>query len=145
MFRILILLRPQIPHRLTADRDDRGEILNYKINNNKMVITKKTIKTEGVKFYIEKDGVEVARTYLYILKNDLHNRPFGFMEDVFVDESLRGKGMGTELVNEVIKEAKINSCYKLVANSRHGRKKVHELYEKIGFDDWGTEFRVNLN
>lgn len=108
------------------------------------IINKKEIESKGIKLFVEQQGKEVARAYLYILKNDLHDQPFGFMEDVFVDESLRGQGIGTELVNKVIEEAKNNGCYKLIANSRHRREKVHELYSKLGFDDWGTEFRMNL-
>ena len=54
-----------------------------------MDIKEKEIIGKSIKFYIEDDGKEVARAYLYIIKNDLHKEPFGLMEDVFVDESQR--------------------------------------------------------
>ncbi|MDD9953190.1 MAG: GNAT family N-acetyltransferase [Candidatus Woesearchaeota archaeon] len=98
----------------------------------------------GVRFFVEHDGTEVARAYLYVLKNDLHEEPFGFMEDVFVDESLRGQGMGTKIVNALIAEAKKRNCYKLIGCSRNSREKVHALYEKLGFTDYGKEFRMNF-
>ena len=78
------------------------------------------------------------------MKNDSHKQPFGLMEDVFIDEPLRGKGYGTKLVKEIIKEFKKQNCYKLIATSRYPRDKVHKLYEKLGFEDWGKEFRINL-
>lgn len=109
-----------------------------------MEINKKEVAANGIKLFVEQDGREAGRAYLYILKNDLHDRPFGFMEDVFVDESLRGQGLGTELVNKIIEEAKKNNCYKLVATSRHSRPKVHALYEKLGFKNYGIEFRMDL-
>lgn len=109
-----------------------------------MDIKQKKVKAAGLKFFIEQDGEEAARVYLYILKNDLHEEPFGFLEDVFVDEGLRGQGIGTELLKEVIKTAKDNKCYKIVATSRHQRPKVHALYERLGFKDWGKEFRINF-
>lgn len=109
-----------------------------------MEIKQKNITASGIKFLVEDGGREVARAYLYIMHNDLHIRPFGFMEDVYVDESLRGKGLGTQLVEKVLEAARRENCYKLIANSRHGREKLHELYKKIGFNDWGIEFRIDL-
>jgi len=35
-------------------------------------------------------------------------------------------------------------CYKLVATSRASRPRVHELYERLGFENYGVEFRMNL-
>ena len=104
----------------------------------------KEITTKGIKICIEEKGKEIARAYLYIMYNDLHKEPFGLLEDVYVSESLRGKGFGTKLVNEAIKLAKKNKCYKLIATSRYSRPRVHELYKKLGFEDWGKEFRINF-
>ncbi|HUW43687.1 MAG TPA: GNAT family N-acetyltransferase [Bacillota bacterium] len=109
-----------------------------------MFIKKRKISTIGIKFFIEKDNREVARAFLYLMKNDLHQQPFGLMEDVFIDESLRGKGYGTKIVKELIKEAKKQNCYKLIATSRYARNRVHKLYKELGFQDWGKEFRINL-
>jgi len=66
------------------------------------------------------------------------------LEDVFVDENLRGRGLGMQIINAIIKEAKRNKCYKIVATSRHSRPKVHRLYEKLGFKNHGIEFRMDL-
>ena len=81
---------------------------------------------------------------MYVLHNDLHKEPFGLMEDVFVEESARGKGIGTELVRAVIAEAKKQNCYKLIATCRTERTKVHELYERLGFSKRGVEFRISF-
>jgi GNAT superfamily N-acetyltransferase len=109
-----------------------------------MEIKQKKIKAGGIKFFIEQDGKEVARAFLYILKNDLHQEPFGFMEDVFVQEEYRSQGFGTILVNKLIALAKEKRCYKLIATSRHSRPKVHLLYEKLGFKNQGIEFRMDF-
>ncbi|MDO8667719.1 MAG: GNAT family N-acetyltransferase [bacterium] len=109
-----------------------------------MEIKQTKIKAGGIKFFIEQDGKEAARAYLYVLKNDLHEEPFGFLEDVFVDESLRGQGLGTKLLKEIFRMAKISKCYKIVATSRHERPKVHDLYERLGFKNRGLEFRMDL-
>ena len=109
-----------------------------------MKIKQKKVNAGGIKFFIEQDGKEVARAYLYLMKNDLHSEPFGFMEDVYVDENCRGQGLAKKLLAELIKSAKANHCYKIVGTSRHSRENVHRLYEKIGFKDRGLEFRMDL-
>ena len=45
----------------------------------------------GFRFAVhdDTDGREVGRAFLYVLRNDLHPEPFGFVEDVFVDASAR--------------------------------------------------------
>jgi len=78
------------------------------------------------------------------MTNDLHEAPFGLLEDVYLDESQRGGGRGSALVREVIAAARELGCYKLVATSRTSRPKVHELYERLGFDQHGVEFRMNF-
>lgn len=98
----------------------------------------------GIKIIAEVDGQKIGRAYLYILCNDLHQKPFGFLEDVYVDENYRGKGTGKKLVSEVIKKAKEKGCYKVICTSRYKKEKVHQFYEKFGFKDCGKEFRINL-
>ena len=109
-----------------------------------MDIQQKSINASGIKFFVEDNGREVARAYLYILFNQ-HDQPFGFMEDVFVDENYRSQGLGTKLVQELIKAAKQNNCYKLIGASRYERLNVHAWYLRLGFKDWGKEFRLDIN
>ena len=102
------------------------------------------VLAHGVRISKTLRGKEVGRAYLYIMNNDLHKEPFGFMEDVFVDDAYRGKGIGEALVKKVISEAKRAGCYKLVATSRHSRDRVHALYLKLDFKDQGKEFRIDF-
>ena len=107
-------------------------------------IEAKTFEARGIRFSLVEDGREIARAYLYIMHNDLHQEPFGLLEDVYVDENYRGSGLGTQLVNKIISAAKEQNCYKLIATSRKSRLKVHQLYEKLGFISRGYEFRIDL-
>lgn len=107
-------------------------------------IKTKTVEARGIKFSIIEDRQEVARAYLYIMHNELHQEPFGLLEDVYVNESCRGSGWGTKLVQQVITVAKEQNCYKLIATSRKSRSRVHQLYEKLGFESRGFEFRIDL-
>lgn len=109
-----------------------------------MQIQDETIDIRGKKFFVREDGREIARAYLYVLTNDLHDQPFGFMEDVFVDVSLRGRGIGSQLVRKIIEEAQQLGCYKLICTSRYEKPDVHELYTRLGFKDHGKEFRIEF-
>ncbi len=109
-----------------------------------MDIEKSAAKCQGIRLFITRDGKEAARAYLFLMWNSLHDEPFGLLEDVYVDESLRGQKLGTEIVNAVIAEAKARGCYKLIATSRYTRPRVHDLYIRLGFKDHGKEFRMDF-
>lgn len=108
-----------------------------------MEIKTNTVEAKGIKFTITENDREIARAYLYIMHNDLHREPFGLLEDVYVAEDNRGKGLGIKLVKRVIEAAKDRGCYKLIATSRKSRSKVHQLYNKLGFQEYGLEFRMD--
>lgn len=103
-------------------------------------------KDESTVFYfsITQKRKEVGRARLIIAKNSLHEKPFGLLEDVFVYESHRGKGIGSTLIKSVISKAQKIGCYKLIATSRYQRKSVHKLYGKLGFCDTSKGFRINF-
>ncbi|HIJ11699.1 TPA: GNAT family N-acetyltransferase [Candidatus Woesearchaeota archaeon] len=109
-----------------------------------MEFMEEKIVTEGVRVSLTIEGKEVGRARLYLIKNDLHDRPYGLFEDLFVNEEARGFGYGTKIVEKIIETAKKYNCYKLIGTSRYERKRVHALYEKFGFTDYGKEFRMDL-
>lgn len=98
----------------------------------------------AVKITAHENGKQIGRLFLYVLKNDLHKEPFGFLEDVFVEEEYRKHGIGSQLVQKAIAEAKTIGCYKLIGNSRMASDKVHAFYERLGFKKHGYEFRIDL-
>lgn len=106
----------------------------------------KTVKKNvyGVKITYQDKGKEVGRAYLYILNNALHKRPFGFLEDVFVNEKYRGHGLGSKLIEAAIFEAKKRKCYKLIATSRNTKPQLRNFYHRFGLDVWGVEFRKDF-
>lgn len=109
-----------------------------------MIIVEDKISNFGIKFILKNETNIIGRAYLYILYNDLHSEPFGFIEDVFIDEEFRGQGLGTKIINQIIKRAEELGCYKIIMTSRYSNEKVHKLYSQLGFEDRGKEFRLNL-
>ena len=115
------------------------------MEDNCMNIQIKEISSTGIKLHInDESGMEIARAYLYIMHNDLHERPLGLLEDLFVVERFRSKGLGKQMVQAVIEEAKKRNCYKLIGTSRFSRENVHQFYEKSGFYKRGYEFRMDF-
>ena len=98
----------------------------------------------GFKFLILEKDQEVGQARLYVLKNDFHPEPFGFIEYVYVKEKCRGKGYGTKLMKLLIEKAKESKCYKLICTSRFARPGVHDFYKKLGFNKYGYEFRIDF-
>jgi GNAT superfamily N-acetyltransferase len=109
-----------------------------------MKIEEKPIKARAAKLSIMQKGEEVARCFIYLIKNELHEQPYALLEDVFVDEKFRNRGLGTRLVRAAIEKAKALKCYKIIATSRFERKAVHRWYRKLGFKKFGLEFRMDL-
>jgi GNAT superfamily N-acetyltransferase len=109
-----------------------------------MKISKSIKASKAIKFEVKDGKKTVGRVFLYIIKNDLHKKSYGYIEDLFVDEALRGQGFGKKLLQMVIAEAKKRKLYKLVGTSRTFRTEVHGFYEKFGFKRYGYEFRIDL-
>ncbi|OGI74361.1 hypothetical protein A2737_01845 [Candidatus Nomurabacteria bacterium RIFCSPHIGHO2_01_FULL_41_71] len=114
------------------------------MDNKVEIVSKREDKSYAVKIIAEENGSVLGWAYLYIIFNEQGKGPYGFLEDVFVNEENRGKGIGTQLVQAVIAEAKKIKCYKIVGTSRYERPEVHAMYTKLGFKDYGKEFKMYL-
>lgn len=99
---------------------------------------------KAVKLELKDGKTEIGRAFLYVIKNNLHKQPYGYLEDLFVNEKFRGKGYGKTLLIAAIKKAKQLKLYKLVGTSRSSRKEVHKFYQRHGFKKYGLEFRMDL-
>jgi len=112
----------------------------------KMTIQREIFSAPAIRFSVWRDGEEVGHAYLYIMTNDGHEVPFGYLEDVYVSEVHRKCGIGNELVQAVIDEARKRGCYKLVATSRNDgtRETVHKWYIRYGFSSHSTGFRMDF-
>ena len=90
------------------------------------------------------EGVEMGHALLYVLSDESHEKPYGYMSDVFVKEKFRGAGVGGVLVKELIRAAKEDfGCYKLLCSSRDSRGIV-DWYKKLGFRAHSTSFRMDF-
>lgn len=78
---------------------------------------------------VEIDNKIAGVASLYIIQK--LSRKIGLIEDVAIEESQRGKGIGKLLVEELIKISAEHNCDKTILNTSEENV---AFYEKIGFE-----------
>jgi len=78
---------------------------------------------------------EVIGFCAYAIVNNLWQAGYiSYMYAMVVDEKHRGKGFGTMLIDESIKDSREKGLKRLELDSGFHRGKAHEFYEKLGFE-----------
>lgn len=98
----------------------------------------------AVKYEAREGRKKIAWGYLYIIFQDRHREPYGLLENVYVEQAHRNRGLGGEIVRALIAEAKKRKCYKLIGTSKAANTDAHRFYERLGFKNVGYEFRMDL-
>ena len=97
---------------------------------NKIFLNIKSGQNQKIFVAILEDKV-VASTTLIIEQKFIHDGGLvGHIEDVAVSKEYQGKGIGKELIIQVLDYAKKNNCYKTILDCSDD---VKSFYERIGF------------
>ena len=119
------------------------------------LVSMKTDSVDAVKKYEEmlkddkyyvivaKESDEIIGSVLAIVCDSLalFAKPFLVIEDVVVKEGIRGRGIGSALMEEADRFAIEKDCtYAILVSSGH-RKKAHTFYEKMGYTEDVVGFR----
>ena len=112
--------------------EQNDKIINENIANNIL----KKIKNQNIKYFIAKDnGKIISSCYICILPNFTRNgRSIGYIENVITDKEYRRKGIGKRIMENAIKYAKNQNCYKVILQSGINRIEAHKFYESLGFE-----------
>jgi ribosomal protein S18 acetylase RimI-like enzyme len=90
-------------------------------------------------------GSIVGTLALLIMDNLAHlGAPSAVVEDVCVDEALRGLGIGRAMLVWALERARARGCYKLTLSSNLARERAHAFYRSLGFQQHGLSFHVRL-
>lgn len=93
-------------------------------------------------YVAEDDGAVVGTTFVAVLPAFAHHlRPFGVIEYVVVDENVRSKGIGKQLMEACLAKAKEAGCYKVMLASSKQRTRAHKFYRSLGFQEDALSFR----
>jgi ribosomal protein S18 acetylase RimI-like enzyme len=82
-------------------------------------------------FVATENGVVLGTLTLIIFSIPTGRR--GWIEDVVVDESARGSGVGERLTNAAIDEARARGVRSIDLTSRPSREVANAMYVKLGF------------
>lgn len=83
---------------------------------------------------LEMDGVVVATTYLNIIPNITRSAsPYAVIENVVVDESVRGTGLGKQIMAATLRVAWDAGCYKAMLLTGSKTPSTHAFYRSCGF------------
>lgn len=93
---------------------------------------------------VEQNNSLIGTGTLLIQKNLSHaGKPYAHIENIVVDSSQRGKGIGKQIVLHLIEKAKESKCYKVILDCK---KENIPFYNKCGMSETGeVEMRINLN
>jgi GNAT superfamily N-acetyltransferase len=84
-------------------------------------------------FVLEVDGV-VATTYLNIIPNLTRSAsPYAVIENVVVEETLRGTGLGKQIMAGTLRAAWDAGCYKAMLLTGSRKPATHAFYRACGF------------
>jgi GNAT superfamily N-acetyltransferase len=88
---------------------------------------------------------EIIGFCAYAIVNNLWQAGYiSYMYAMVVDEKHRGKGFGTILIKEAIKDSKTRGLKRLELDSGFHREKAHEFYLKLGFEKRAFLFSYTL-
>jgi N-acetylglutamate synthase-like GNAT family acetyltransferase len=86
-------------------------------------------------FVLEGEGAVRGTAFLTICLDPMYGFiPYGVVENVVVEASLRGAGAGRALMEAVEREARAARCTKLMLLSSAFRTDAHRFFARLGYD-----------
>ena len=91
------------------------------------------------------DGKNVLGFASLTIKNNLwQTANLGNIDELVIDEKHRGCGLGTQLLNQIIEQARQRGCARVELESAFHREKAHQFYQRHGFQNRGYLFSKPL-
>lgn len=85
-------------------------------------------------YVLEQEGSIVATTYLNIIPNLTRGAsPYAVVENVVVDQDLRGRGVGKEIMAATLRQAWDAGCYKAMLMTGSRQAATLGFYRACGF------------
>lgn len=92
------------------------------------------------------DSDVVGSFALLVMDNLAHlGRPSAIVEDLAVDPQFQRRGVGRQMIEFAMDQAKAAGCYKLTLSAAAHRREAHEFYESLGFECHGYSFLLALD
>jgi len=118
--------------------------LSPRLPNCSIELLEQIITDSNLELWVAKDdGRIVGMATLAIVMIPEGRR--GQLEDIVVDETYRGKGLGEQLSKKLIERARERKISVVTLSSRADRVAANNLYQKLGFEKRQTNvYRLEL-
>ena len=121
---------------------------NYSNPEEYMEVWQQILSDEKIICLLAFDGERAVSTCTVTVIPNLTRgrRSYALIENVFTDEAYRRKGYGRMVMDEAVRLAEEQGCYKVMLLSGSARTESHEFYRRIGFDgDAKKGFQVKFS
>jgi GNAT superfamily N-acetyltransferase len=71
--------------------------------------------------------------------------PYAMLEDIVVDKTLRGSGIGKAIIRWVTRQAEAAGCQRIFLESGLGNHKAHDLFHREGFAETSVVMMKKIN
>lgn len=97
--------------------------------------------------FVAEQGTRIVGSYAFLVMHNLGHlgAPSAIVEDVVVDPTLHGQGIGQAMMRHAMDEARTAGCYKLMLSSNAKRSRAHAFYEQLGFERHGVSFLCTID
>jgi len=85
-------------------------------------------------FLAYRDDMPVGFSICFLGFSTFNARPLINIHDIFVDSSVRGRGIGAMLLERIEAKARAMNCCGLTLEVREDNRVARGLYRKVGFD-----------
>lgn len=122
-----------------------GSTKGHKSNEERYVMYEEMLQREDIKIFIaEENGKLVGVAELFIVPILRRGYYQGVIESLVVTKNMRGQGVGSALVKEIINYCKKNNLPVIKVNSGNELTEAHKFYERHGGKFKEKLFRFDL-
>jgi len=92
----------------------------------------------------QEDGLIMGMTTFNFQNSTWSENGQCLLEDLFVDQSIRGQGIGRALIDAVINEAKKRGCSRVYWNTDETNQTARKLYDTYVLESGKRQYRVPI-
>jgi len=117
-----------------ADTERRVDILKYSLGNPDYEL-----------FVAETEGRIAGFIDQWFMQDFVHGGKLGYIQNFYVTPQHRGKGVGSRLLQETIRRAKMKGVTEVHVSTEFGNEPAIDIYKKHGFVKEHLQLEMNLN
>jgi GNAT superfamily N-acetyltransferase len=93
----------------------------------------------------ELDGKVVGFTHFLFRPSTWSINDYCYLEDLFVDSDIRGKGVGRALIDAVVERAQTKGAPRVYWTTQNGNSQARILYDSFGYPSEFVQYRIPLD